>query len=348
MHSLDRSFMRSFIALLISIALPASVLAAQTRGYRVTARIPVVEDGSWDFLTVDAAARRLYVTHGTRVQVLDIDADTLVGEIPNTPGVHGVAVAPDLGRGFTSNGRTASVTIFDLRTLATLDSVKVSGDGPDAIVYDSASRRVFTFNGRTHNATAIDAATGRVVGTIPLSGKPEVAVADGAGRIFVNIEDRSELSALDPNALTVVATWPLPGCQEPSGLALDRAHRRLFVVCSNSRMLVVNADGGSVVATLPIGARVDGTAFDPATQLAFSSNGEGTMTVIAEETPDRYRVVGNVPTERGARTVALDPRTHRVFTATAQLTPPEPATETNPHPRPGIVPGTFVVLVLSP
>ena len=347
MQSFDRLAIRSFIALLTSVILPASVPAAQTRGYRVTGRIAVVGDGSWDYLTVDAAARRLYVAHGTRVQVLDIDGDTLVGEIPNTPGVHGVAVARDLGRGFTSNGRAASVTIFDLRTLATLDSVKVPGENPDAIVYDSASRRVFTFNGRSHNATAIDAATGRVVGTIPLSGKPEFAVADGAGRIFVNIEDRSELSALDPKALTVVATWPLPGCEEPSGLAVDRVHRRLFAVCNNSRMVVVNADGGAVVATLPIGARVDGTAFDPETQLAFSANGEGTMTVIAEATPDRYRVVATVPTERGARTIALDPRTHRVFTATARLTPPAPATEMNPHPRPGIVPGSFVVLVLS-
>jgi DNA-binding beta-propeller fold protein YncE len=339
---------RLSIALLISAALPATVLAAQAHGYRVTRRIQVGGDGSWDLLTVDAASRRLYVSHGTRVQVLDIDADTLVGEIPNTPGVHGIAVAPDLGRGFTSNGRAASVTIFDLRTLATLDSVKVPGENPDAIIYDSASRRVFTFNGRSHNATAIDAATGSVVGTVALDGKPEFAVADGAGRIFVNIEDSSEISALDPHALTVVATWPLPGCEGPTGLALDRAHRRLFVGCSNLRLVVVNADGGAVVATLPIGSGVDATAFDPETQLAFSANGEGTMTVIAEETPDRYRVVANVSTQRGARTVALDSRTHRLFTATALMTPPPPATEMNPRPRPGIVPGSFVVLVLSP
>jgi DNA-binding beta-propeller fold protein YncE len=321
--------------------------AAQTHGYHVTRRIPVVGDGFWDYLTVDAASRRLYVAHGTRVQVLDIDADTLVGEIPGTPGVHGVALAPDLGRGFTSNGRAASVTIFDLRTLATLGTVQVTGENPDAIVYDSVSRRVLAFNGRSHDATVIDAARGSVVGTVSLSGKPEFAVADGAGRIFVNIEDRSEISALDPSALTVVATWPLPGCEEPTGLALDRAHRRLFAGCSNSRMVVVNADNGAVVVTLPIGAGVDGTAFDPETQLAFSANGEGTVTVVAEEAADHYRVVATVPTEPGARTLALDGRTHRVFTATARFTPAAPATETNPKPRPGIVPGSFAVLVLS-
>jgi hypothetical protein len=339
---------RFTITLLLSAAVPAAVLAAQTHSYRVSRRIPVEGDGFWDYLTVDEGPRRLYVAHGIRVQVVDIDAGALVGEIPSTPGVHGVALARDLGRGFTSNGRAASVTIFDLRTLATLGTVQVPGDNPDAIVYDSASRRVFTFNGRSHNATAIDAAAGSVVGTVPLDGKPEFAVADGAGRIFVNIEDRSEISALDPSALTVVATWPLPGCDSPTGLALDRAHRRLFAGCGNSRMVVVNADSGGVVATLPIGAGVDATAFDPETQLAFSANGEGTVTVVAEETPDHYRVVATVPTERGARTLALDARTHRLFTATAQFTPPAPATEMNPHPRPGIVPGSFVVLVLSP
>jgi DNA-binding beta-propeller fold protein YncE len=323
-------------------------MAAQARGYRVTRRLPVGGDDRWDLLTVDPAGRRLYIAHGTRVQVLDIDADTLVGEIPNTPGVHGVAVAADLGRGFTSNGRAASVTIFDLRTLATLGTITVPGENPDVIVYDSTSHRVFTFNGRSHNATAIDAAAGSVVGTVPLSGKPEFAVPDGAGRIFVNLEDRNEMSVIDPVALTVVSTWPLPGCEAPTGLAMDRAHRRLFVGCDNSRMVVVNADNGAVVATLPIGTGVDGTAFDPETQLAFSSNGEGTMTVIAEETPDHYRVVANVPTQRGARTLALDARTHRVFTMTAGLTPAPPATEMNPRPRPGVVPGSFTVLVLSP
>jgi DNA-binding beta-propeller fold protein YncE len=311
------------IALFMSPAASAGV-RAQAHGYRVTRRIPVGGDGFWDLLTVDPAGRRLYVAHGTRVQVVDIDADTLVGEIPNTPGVHGVAIAPELGRGFTSNGRAASVTIFDLRTLATLGTVAVPAENPDVIVYDSATRRVFTFNGRSHNATAIDAAAGSVIGTVPLGGKPEFAVADGAGRIFVNLEDRSEMSVIDPAALTVVSTWSLPGCEGPTGLALDRAHRRLFVGCGNARLVVVNADSGTVVATLPIGTGVDGTAFDPETQLAFSANGEGTMTVIAEETPDHYRAVANVATQRGARTLALDGRTHRVFTVTAGLTPPRP------------------------
>jgi len=343
-----KPLIRFTIAVLVALGVPSGVLPAQTLRYHVTRRIPVGGDGYWDYLTVDQAYRRLFVARGVRVQVLDIDADTLVGEIPNTPGVHGVALAPDLGRGFTSNGRGASVTIFDLRTLATLGTVQVPAENPDAIVYDSATRRVFTFNGRSHNATAIDAAAGTVVGTVPLSGKPEFAVSDGAGRIFVNIEDRSEISALDPRALTVVTTWPLAGCEEPTGLALDRAHRRLFAGCGNSRMVVVDADNGRVIATLPIGAGVDDTAFDPGTQLAFSSNGEGTVTVIAAETPDHYRVVANVPTQPGARTMALDGRTHRLFTVTAAFTPAESPTEMNPRPRRGIVPGSFVVLVLTP
>ena len=336
----------SIVSLLVVSATPCT-LASQGHAYHVARRFAVPGDGFWDYLTIDTASRRLYVTHGTRVQVLDVDRGTVIGEIPNTPGVHDVALAPELGRGFTSNGRAASVTIFDLKTLAIIGTVAVPGGNPDAIVYDSVSRRVFTFNGRSRTATAIDAASGAVNGSLSLGGKPEFAVADGAGRIYVDIEDRNELSVIDSRAFTLLDRWPLPGCEEPTALALDRVHRRLFVGCGNERMVVVAAESGRVVATVPIGAGVDGVAFDPATQLVFSSNGEGTLTVIAESR-DSCRVVATVPTARGARTLALDGRTHHVWVVTAERTPPPPATEMNPNPRPGIVPGSFVVLEVSP
>ena len=328
-----------------ALFLLASLLAPGP--YHVVKRISLPGEGGWDLLTVDAAARRLYVTHGTRVQVVDIDRDSLVGEIPNTPGVHGTVVAPDLARGYTSNGRAGAVTIFDLRTLATLGTVDVKGENPDAIIYDPASLRVFTFNGRSHNATAIDAATGTVAGMIALDGKPEFAVADGAGEIYLNVEDKAELAELDSRGLKVLHTWPIAGCEEPSGLALDRAHARLFVGCGNAVMVVVDARDGHVVASEPIGKGVDAVAFDSSTGLAFSSNGEGSVTVVREETPDRYSVAETVPTQRSARTCAIDQRTHRLFLAAADLTPAPPPSDSNPRPRPGIVPGSFVILVLD-
>jgi YVTN family beta-propeller protein len=317
---------------------------APSTAYHVARRVTIGGEGGWDYLVVDTAAHRLWVTRGSHVQVLDTDRDSLVGDVPNTPGVHGVALAPALGRAFTSNGRDSSVTVVDLKTLAPIATVKVTGRNPDAILYEPATRRVFTFNGGSADATALDAATGAVVGTIPLGGKPEFAVAQGDGRVFVNIEDKSEVVAFDARTLAVQARWSLAPCEEPTGLAIDRAHGRIFAGCSNERMAVVDTKSGRVVATPPIGAGVDGTAFDPATQLAFASNGEGTLTVVHEDAPDRYTVVGTVPTQRGARTLALDERTHRVYTVTAQFGPPPAATPDRPHPRPAPVPGTFTVL----
>jgi DNA-binding beta-propeller fold protein YncE len=282
------------------------------------------------------------------VQVIALDGDTLVGDIGDTPGVHGVALVPELGRGFTSNGRDSSVTVFDLKTLAALGTVKVGGRNPDAIIYDATTRRVFTFNGGSASATAIDAASGQVVGSVALGGKPEFAVSDGAGKVYVNIEDKGELVTLDPRALRVIARWPLAPCEGPTGLAIDRAKHRLFSVCGNRQMAVSDPGAKRVVATLPIGAGVDGVAFDQATHLAFSSNGEGTLTVVRQDAPDRYRVAETVPTQRGARTVALDPTTHRIFTATAQFGPPPAPTPDRPRPRPSMLPGSFFVLVLGP
>jgi DNA-binding beta-propeller fold protein YncE len=261
--------------------------------------------------------------------------------------VHGIALAPELGRGFTSNGREGTVSIFDIKTLATSNKVNVGGQNPDAIIYDPATKRVFTFNGRSHDSTAIDAATGKVLGMIKLDGKPEFAASDGKGEVFVNIEDKSELTAIDANKLEVKATWPLAPCTEPSGLAIDREHRRLFSGCDNKMMAVADADTGKVLATPPIGEGVDATRYDPGTGLAFASCGEGVLTVIKEESPEKFTVVENVPTQPGARTMALDTKTHKVYTVTAKFGPPPAPTAENPHPWRSIVPDTFVVLVLS-
>ncbi len=328
------------------LSLFAAATLAASPGYRIVKRVEVGGEGGWDYLVVDAAARRLYVSHATRVVVLDADSYAPLGEIPDTPGVHGIALAPELGRGFVSNGRGGTATIFDLKTLKTLGEVK-TGANPDAILYEPVTQRVFTFNGSSHDATVIEAATGTVRATLALGGKPEFAVTDGRGQVFVNLEDRAEILTLDARGLTLGARWPLAPCEAPTGLALDGLHRRLFAGCGNRLAAVVDADSGRLVTTLPIGGGVDGLAFDPERALAFSSNGEGTLSVIREESPDRYRVVENAATQAGARTIALDPQTHRLFLPTAQLGPAPPATPENPRRRPPIVPGSFVVLVVS-
>jgi DNA-binding beta-propeller fold protein YncE len=338
--------------LLALAAAPISIVAAapaqsEAAGYRVVKKIPVGGEGFWDYLIVDNEARRLYLSRGTHVMVLDPDAGTVVGDIPNTEGVHGIALVPEVGRGFTSNGRASTVTIFDLKTLKEIAQVKTTGQNPDAIIYDPASRRVFTLNGRGGNSTAIDAATGTVAGTIDLGGRPEFATADGKGRIYVNLEDKSLVVAVDSQQLKVESRWPLAPCEEPSGMAIDREHRRLFVGCHNQMMAVMDADTGRVLATPAIGQGVDANAFDPETQLAFSSNGDGTLTVVHEDSPDKFTVVGNVQTQRGARTMALDLKTHNIFLVTAEFGPPPAPTAEHPRPRPTIVPGSFVVLVVG-
>lgn len=334
---------------IVAVLLWASAVAParQSSGYHVVRRYPLGGDGAWDYLLLDPLTRRLYVSRGTRVVVIDADSGITRGEIPNTPGVHGVALASDLGRGATSNGRDQSVTIFNLRSLDTLGRVHTTGANPDAIVYEPATHRVFTFNGAGRNATAIDLMASTVVGSVALGGKPEFAVAPGDGRIYVNIENTAELVVLDARRLAVAARWPLAPCEQPTGLALDAAHARLFVGCSNRLMAVIDARSGRVVAQLPIGGGVDGTAFDAGTGLAFSSNGEGTLTVVREVTPDSFAVVDTVPTQRGARTLALDPRTHTVFVATAEFGATPAPTPEQPHPRPAIVPGSFVILVVG-
>ncbi len=340
------SLMRGWLRASLTLLAAATALAAAGPGYKVINTYKVGGDGGWDYLTADSAARRLYISRATHVIVLDLDTGKTVGDIADTPGVHGIALAPELGRGFVSNGREGTVSIFDMKTLATSSKVKV-GDNPDAILYDPATKRVFTFNGRSQDATAIDATDGKVLGTIKLDGKPEFAASDGKGEIFVNIEDKSELTVIDPAKLAVKQSWPLAPCKEPSGLAMDVKKRRLFVGCDNKMMAVVNADTGKVLATPAIGDGVDATAFDDETGLAFASCGEGVLTVVREESPDTFSVAENVPTQAGARTMALDTKTHNVYVVTAKFGPPPAPTADNPHPRRTILPDSFVVLAVG-
>ena len=337
---------RSALCMLLIILSLAAVVWAAGPGYHVANTYNLGGDGGWDYLTADSDARRLYISRGTHVMVVDLDSGKSVGDIADTPGVHGIALAPELGRGFTSNGREGTVSIFDIKTLATSSKVKV-GDNPDAILYDPATKRVFTFNGRSQDSTAIDAATGKVLGTIKLDGKPEFAASDAKGEVFVNIEDKSELAVIDPNKLEVKAKWPLAPCTEPSGLSMDRKNRRLFVGCDNKMMAVVDADSGKVLATPAIGDGVDATAFDDGTGLAFASCGEGVLTVVKEDSPSSFNVAENVKTQQGARTMALDSKTHNALVVTAKFGPPPAPTADNPHPRRSILPDSFVVLVVG-
>lgn len=324
-----------------------SLLAVSS--YKLVKTIPIPGEGGWDYLYADSANRRLYVSHATEVDVLDLDSNAIVGKIPNTNGVHGIAIANDLNRGFVSDGRDNQVTIFDLKSLDVISTVK-AGTNPDGILYDPFSKRVFAFNGRSKDTTVIDAEAGTVAGTVPLGGKPEFPATDGKGNVYVNIEDTSELVHLDPKTLEVKNRWPLsPQCDSPSGLAIDPTSRRLFPVCENKVMAIVDADSGKVITTVPTGAGTDAAGFDPGTKLAFASNGgDATLTVIKEDSPDKYSVVENAKTSRGARTMALDTKTHKIYLSDADFGPAPAATAEAPRPRPKMIPGSFKLLVMAP
>jgi DNA-binding beta-propeller fold protein YncE len=305
------------LALVVTLACAALAAPADAGGYSVVKKISISGQGSWDYLTVDDAARRLYVSHGTQVEVLDIDSLTVVGNIPKTLGVHGIAIAPESGRGFVSDGQANTVTIFDLKTLKPIGEAP-TGQKPDAIIYDPATSRVFAFNGGGNSATAIDAASGKIAGTVDLGGGPEFAAADGKGYVFDNLEDESQVVKINARELKVDERWPTAPCASPSSMAMDRANRRLFIGCRSRVMAVMNADTGQVITTLPIGDHVDATAFDPETKLIFNSNGEGTITVIHQDSPDKYSLVETVKTAPRAKTMAFDPKTHRLFLSTAE------------------------------
>jgi DNA-binding beta-propeller fold protein YncE len=332
---------------LLAATLAASAAHGQAGPYRVVSRTVLGGEGGWDYVLADAAHGRLFITRGTHVMVAGTGGGGLLGDIGATPGVHGVALVPTVGRGFTSNGRDSSVTIFDLATLRTLGRTKVTGANPDAITYDAVSRRVFTMNAGSSSATAIDPATGAVVGTVRLAGRPEFAVPDGLGHLWVNLEDSSAIEEIDTRTLRSLGHWPLAGCEEPSGMAFDPAGHRLFSVCSNQRMAVVDSRTGRTVTTVEIGDGPDAAAYDAATHTVFSSNGDGTLTVIRQRSPDRYEVVQTLATQRGARTMALDPRTHHLYLVSAEFGPAPAATAENPRPRRTLVPGSFVVLEVA-
>jgi sugar lactone lactonase YvrE len=337
-----------FFAMVLACFVVLLANAAGPVQYELKQKFTLGGDGGWDYLTYDTAGKRLFISRATRVMVVDPEKGSVITEIPDTAGVHGIALAQELGKGFTSNGRDNTVTVFDLKTLKETSKIKLpeGSENPDAIIYDSVSKRVFTFNGRSKNATAIDAANGTIAATIPLDGRPEFAVADGKGMVYVNIEDKAEVVSIDARKGTVVNTWPMAGCEGPSGLAMDQKNRRLFAGCGNKVMPVVDADTGKVITTLPIGEGVDAAGFDPSTNLAFSSNGDGTLTVIHEDSKDKFSVVQNATTQSRARTMALNPGNHEVYLVTAEFGEAPPATN-GQRTRPPMKPGTFTLLVVA-
>ncbi|TAN06019.1 MAG: YncE family protein [Rhodanobacteraceae bacterium] len=338
------------LAAAFAVACTAPGLAAPAaHAWKVIQRYPLGGSGGWDYLALDQAAQRLYVSRSNRVLVLDARNGKRIGEIDGLSGVHGIAIADDLHRGFISNGRGDTVTVFNLATLKVEQTVPVGAKDPDGIVYDPYSHRVFTFNGDSNDASVIDAVSGKLLGHIALPGRPEFPVSDGDGHVYDNIESRNALVEIDPMTMKVTATWPLKDCDSPSGLAIDTAHHRLFSVCQNKIMAVTNAENGKQVASVPIGEGPDAARFDPRRQRVFSSNGDsGTLTVVHETTPDSYHVLANVPTQKSARTMALDEASGRIFLSAAEFGPRPAPTQADPHPRHTVKPGSFTVLVAGP
>ncbi len=302
-----------FLSLLIIILFCPVILFSQTSGYKITGKIVIGGMGWWDYASIDVPMHRLYISHADRINVIDLKTNKVIGEIDGLSGVHGAVFADELGKGFISNGSSDVVKIFNLKTLKILSEARVPGKDPDAIVYDSFSERVFTMNGRSSNVTAIGAKTGKIVGTLKLDGRPEFAVSNNKGLIFINLEDKSEIEEINSKTLKKVKTYSIAPGHGPSGLAIDAKDEILFSGCHNKMMAISNAKTGKVITTLPIGGHVDGCAFDPETNLAFSSNGEGNLTVVKEFSPTKFKVVDNITTEKGFRTMALDPETHNIY-----------------------------------
>jgi DNA-binding beta-propeller fold protein YncE len=339
---------RSLLGLFAALGLLGAAGAGTVPQYRLEQSVNLPGDGGWDYLTFEPAGQRLFIARSTRVEVIDTQRLTHVGEIGDTPGVHGIALAPELGRGYISAGGNSTIVVFDLATLARIKDIKSSGETPDSIVYDSATRRVFAFNGRGRNATVIDAVTNEVAGTIALDAKPEEARADGAGHVYVNLEDKNSLAVIDAHTLAVQSVIPLSGCEEPSGLALNAGARQLFAVCDNHVMVMVDVAAGRVLGSAPICGSPDGAGYDAGARLAFASCGDGMLTVVAQASGGALQAVQSVPTRRGARTMALDERRHRIYLVTADYGATPAATPEHPRPRPAILPGTFRLLVIAP
>jgi DNA-binding beta-propeller fold protein YncE len=343
---LFRVRLASLLALTSIVAfIPFGTAASTAPVYHLVQKGVLGGAGGWDYFAVDPDTGHVFIPRGSHIMVLDSEGK-LVADVPNAHGVHAIAFAPDLKQAFLSAEHAAE--ILDTTTLKIVRDVQIPGRDPDAILYDAASKRVFTFNGRGGNdATAIDAQSGKLLGSVPLGGKPEFARADGSGNIYVNVEDKNQVVAFDAKTLKILNTWSIAPCDEPSGMAIDVAHKRLFAGCHNQIMAVVDYTNGKVVAAIPIGKGVDANRFDPGTGLAFASCGDGTITVAHQDSPDKYTVVQTINTQRGARTMALDMRNHNLYTVTAQFGPPPPPTQENPHPYPSVISKTFTLLIFG-
>jgi len=339
---------RIILLVVLSTSLVMGAYAQSGSKYKIKYRIHLDGDAGWDYLSVDDAANKLYVSHGNMVQIVDLTTNKMVGTIPDTKGVHGIAIASDLNKGFISDGRDSAVTIFDLTTMKTIEKIKVTGRNPDAILYDPFSHRVFAYNGGSSSATVIDAKTNKVIETIHLKGKPEFSATDNKGLVYVNIEDKNQIAVINSKTLKVEKYFSVSLGEEPSGLTIDNVNHRLFAVCGNKMMIVINAETGDMVANITIGDRVDGVAFDTNLKRAYSSNGDGTMTVVQQESKDKYVVIENTVTQKGARTIAVNSKTHHIYLPCADFGSAPSATSDNPHPRPAPKPNSFTILDIVP
>jgi DNA-binding beta-propeller fold protein YncE len=335
--------MRAFAIVFALVAM----LPAQSAGpYSITHTFTVGGDGSWDYIVPDPPNHRLFVGRQDRVMVIDEETGKLLGEVTGIKGAHGTAIAASSGRGFATSGNDQSVVMFDLKTFKTLDRIPAAEDA-DAIIYDPASNRVFTFNGDAHSSTVIDPVAGKLITNVALGGKPEYGASAGDGKVYVNITDTSEVAEIDAKTLTVTRRWSTAPCKQPVAMAIDAAHHRVFSGCRSGVMAISDSQAGKVVATMPIGKGVDGAGYDAATGDAFASNADGTLTVIHQDGPDAYRVVENIPTAEGARNMGLDPALHRIFVVSAKFAPAAQPTAANPRPRPAVMPGTFMMMVIE-
>ena len=329
----------SRIGVVIALILACSAVAAAQ--FKVLKKIPLEGEGRWDYVVVDAAAHRLYIARSTHFSVLDTDSGAVVGDIPDTPGAHGIALAAKFGVGFTSNGREGKVSVVDLKTLKVLSKID-TGENPDSIIFHPATGTVFVQNGKSNSTSVIDAAGKKVIATIPLGGKPEFAVYDDRGKFFINLEDKGAIVVVDAAKKKLKSTWPLAGCEEPSGLAIDRKNHTLFSACSNKLLAIVDSESGKLIQTLPIGDDCDAVAFDPQTGNIFASNGDGTLTIAHKAASGKYEVVQNLETRAGSKTMALDESAHTIYLPSAKFTG-----EPTAHPRPSVVPGSIEVLVVG-
>ena len=347
--NLKYKIMKRTIIIITGIFLSLLGLNGQNaqNGYKIVQKIHLDGDGGWDYLNADDATGMLYVSHGKMVNVVDMKTGKSVATVTDVNGVHGIAIAPEFNKGFISNGADSNVTVFTLKNFKVIEKVPVTGRNPDAILYEPFTKTIITWNGRSSNATVIDAKTDKVIQTIALAGKPEAAVSDGKGKVFVNIEDKSQVSMINVKTWKVEQTWSVSPGEEPSGLALDNVTHRLFSA-TDKLMVVLDAETGKVITTLPTGGRVDGAGFDPGLKRAYSSCGEGVLTVVQEENPNSFKVLENVPTQVGARTISVSAKSHRIYLPTAEFGATPEKTADNPRPRPTVKPGSFTVLVVEP